>query len=1033
MKKIGIIIVALLAIILTSVSFAAEKQPGQVLSYSIGGYTGDETALFSPADSDARGIRKFELSETALAVEGEVDEVVRRRSNDIVMACVYTPEKYGGQGGMTVSLDLTEKKVKLNDYATFGFGLGILGGFNANHGYAVHIELVTSDETYLSDLTVEDTETNHSWYMVYMDLSEVYGYAETLSVTVTFDGDTMPSQIRVATPYVNVRTPLAFDVADQFSASSIVALEGRLTDTPGEIIPTDHGNASVKGRIATAGKLTEDAISYFVIQLSGAESGKFTLKVDYTDPINHADFISEEISVYDGGSFTVPVKIAGEVMSYTLSFIGVECDESFNVESVRIYDSEIPEISVDKTLGNLEKINRNGNTVKFEGTVSRDAAKTYSDGNIVFYALPGQYSSDMSRAVELGRIKVSTRFEYTVDMRGRVASADTYMFMAAIEWDKKTIPLSTPRYFDSAESEKITLSPIGLHDAAPAGAFESNASHIIVDIPLDTLLLDGDKSSPYSLSYSVYENGASGSEKINLADTLIEELDRDINFYISVGMRVYLRFTAEEIIPGLTYSGKAQNHGICTDTEASRSLYAAVVRYLSERYSGIAGFVVGKAVNDAFNVGNFTSKTLQQYAADLAEQCRITYNAAYTRHPGISVIVPFAQTADDSEHLSEMVFGVMIAKRLDDIGDIPWTLQICIDNRNRISSSTDKFIRALGEIKVKSPDYVQYFYYPYYDELIKDYTVYIAGNDIEISDQSYAEYAVQSYLELSTGFANADVVFMSLEDISLKNNRDFYAVLKDSADDVGYIYESIALPEHDSDENTGGKYYIWNFADKHHSDGWIAGGGVASCLTGYSDILSDGNLRVLKTQLAGDEYGGAGITLCNFDKTLDLTGVDRIEFTFALALVEEAKAYSDASVVFVVGSDDYRGEFSADGVELGKMQTVSCDISAYEHRDEVDYIGVMIYANDDVRFELLSAEANSLTLTAEEIEKVFSGAAVDVTEEDPTKSVVIAVVGLLVAALTFIIIILLSRKDREDRENQVETKTKRRSYERQYK
>ncbi|MBE6618093.1 MAG: hypothetical protein E7627_09205 [Ruminococcaceae bacterium] len=1031
MKRIYPIILIVLAVLLTSVAFAAEKQPGQVLSYSIGGYTGDETALFSPIESVARGVKKFELSEDALSVSGEADEVRRRRSNDIVMACAYTPKEYSGGDGLTVELDLTEKKIKLNDYSTLGFGLGVIGGFEINHGYSVYIELVTSDEAYASSMTVEDTETASDWYMVYVDLSEVYGYAETLRVTVYFDGDTMPTQIRIATPFVNKRAPLAFELAERFAAGSLTALEGRLTDTPGQIIPTDHGNAAVKGRIVTFDRLTDNATSYFVIEVSGAESGKLTLKIDYTDNIKNRAFVSSEISMTEGGLFTIPVKIAGEVMSYTLTFEGVECEESFNLDSVRIYDSKITEIDVDRSVGTLDSITRKDNTVKFEGTVARDAAKAYSDGSIVFFGLTG-HDPDMAKAVEIGRIKVSTRFEYTADLRSYPVTADTFMFMAAIEVGDKTIPISAPRYFDGAEPAENTMSQVGLHGAAPAGAFESNISHIIVDIPLDRLLVESEKESAYSLTYSVYENGEITVKKTNLSAELIEELDRDINFYISVGVRVYLRFTSEEIIPLLTYGGKAQNHGICIDTEESRGLYAAIVRYISERYSDIAGFVVGKVVNDAFNVGSFTSKSLQEYARDLAEQCRITYNAAFGSHPDISVIVPFGAVSGGGNHLSERVLGVMLAHGIERVGNIPWTFLYCLDNRSGDVDAPEDFVRNLGNIGISAPGSIMYFYRPYYDELMRDYSSFIAGSETVMSDYSFAGFAVNSYLEIAGKLKNADVVFMSLEDISLRNNRDFYAILKDSAEDVGYIFESVAAADSVSDSALG-EYTVWDFSDKHHSDGWIAGGGVASCLTGYSDIFEGDYLRVLKTQLAGEEYGGAGITLCNLDKTVDLTGVDEIRFTFALALPDDAKSYSEASVVFVIGSDDYRGEFFAEGVELSKMQTVSCDLTGYEHRDEVSYIGVMIYANDNVRFELLSADAYSLTLSDDELADAFTGATEPEADEDPTRTTVIAVVGLLVAALTFIVIILLSRRDREERELRAESKAKRRAYEKQYK
>ena len=106
MKKLCFVLAFVMAALLAVCVFADSEEETRILSYSVDGYVGDETRLFSPDDSFGRGFYKFDLPEEAWTVSGEAENIRRRKYDDIVMGCVYMKEKYGGGDGMTLTMDL---------------------------------------------------------------------------------------------------------------------------------------------------------------------------------------------------------------------------------------------------------------------------------------------------------------------------------------------------------------------------------------------------------------------------------------------------------------------------------------------------------------------------------------------------------------------------------------------------------------------------------------------------------------------------------------------------------------------------------------------------------------------------------------------------------------------------------------------------------------------------------------------------------------------------------------------------------------
>ncbi len=1037
MKKLYIALFIVMIAALSVFAFADGEEYTRIMSYSVDGYAGDETRLFSPDDTPGRGFYKFDLPEEAWSVTGEAENVRRRKYDDIVMGCVYMKDSYGGGEGMTLTMNLRSAMVNIEEYSSMGFGIGVIGGYDGNPAYTVEIELVTTVDIYRSSLRIGQDDELCYWSIIYTDLTEAHGYAEELSVTVRFDEGTVPTQIRVSSPFLSIRTYPGFEMAEKFLTASMKNDAGRFVGATGSVIPAEGDIANIRGSIVTDKSIAKDSTVYFRIELDGLYSGRMTLGINYTDPQKHASFRSEKLTVDGKNVFVIPVELEGEAFEYSLSFEGIECERTFKILSVELYSEGQSAFDADTSVGALNEITRNGNRVKFSGTIDRAAAKKYSGAYIVFYALRDELVGNFEQAVEIGRIKVSTRFEYTADLTSYPASADTYMFMAAIVSGSEAIPLSAPKYCDATEPADMTVSNIGLANAAAAGAFESNISHIIVDVPLSELLNASKDEESLPLNYTVYggetKNGEVG--EIMLSGSVVEELDRDINFYISVGIKVYLRFTAETPIEGLTYAGEANNYAVCADSDEARAIYAAIVRFFSARYSNIGGFVLGRAVNYSYYVGDMGDDTLK-YARSLARLCNITYNTAASYHPDVTVIVPFGEpidgVTDSNVKIEDDLLSVMLADSLEKNGGIPWTLMYCIDNAEDDISVADAIVDRLADANIARPYSVMYLYGPIFSETILDY-LHKYGNDASGSDEYvHIEYSAELFTRLCDRINRDRVVFMEFDETPVKTSRHFYSALKAASESSGFIYESSAIPAGDTVDCA--LYSVWDFSDKYHTEGWLGGGGVASCLTGYSNIADYGSGRVLKTLLAGDGYGGAGVALGNLERTVDLSSVDSLRFTFAVTDTGGASAHANVSVVFVVGSNDYRAEYYAEQIDTNAMQSFVCDLSGYANRNVTDYIGVMIYAEEDICFELGTVEAVSNSIDGQSLAAVFEKNAPVAAENSENKSLILTVV-VIAAAISAVVIILLVRRDREDRETAekakavAESKNKRSYYE----
>lgn len=981
----------ILSVIMFSFAFSAAGAEIDAQAYTDRGYFMVDKDAYLPSDTDKDAFVFPDLSENKKwTCSGMVSEQYTRVNYGSVFYCANVKEESSDNditGGVTYSFDLSDKKTNISDYSFLRFAVGILRNGQTCTGYFVRVKITTNTDSISAQTTVYDVNTLSGLEVVTIDTSELVGEISTVRITVLFNSMAIPEQIKISTPYLSRQTGF-FDDARNYLTPYFRCEGCNLRSDSGKINLNNNGDAILSAEYAGE-YLKVDGRLYLNVGLTNVSSGSMAVKIRYADSETGESRYaqSQRLSLYDDSDvYVFPFDIHGVLTSYSVVLSGIKGDDEPILEKISVKPAWTKEIY--ERIGEVTKIERSDDFVRFEGTIDRSAVKEYAEAEIGFFACPG-YGVN-GETIELGRIQITTKFEYTADVSDKLFSTDTYMLMAAVVTsDGYVIPISQPRYFDGKAYEKNQVSNLGLHGTAAVGAFESNASHVVVDVPLDELFAPYG-SNELKLNYTVYgkQDGDTpySQRTVELRKEIISSLDEEISFYISAGIRVYIRFVSDSPIPGVTYTGiNADNYSVCLDNNETRHLYSSLVSFLAKRYNGLDGFVVGEDISRSDTVGCEIEKDIFGYVNMQAELYRLTYNAAARFIENPVVAVPMSDDGDCS--MPELC--AYIADCLEGKGNIPWTLMYV---SNDFESGTDRISNIGNSLKEMG------FYG-------------VSGKMIFLkveqeNDDNGVSAKISEYCSVHTDF---DAVIFSVDEELQRGNGLLYSEMK-KVSNIGYVFSGYAK-EVNTEDYTG-EYTLCDFSDKYHTLGWRAVG-VEYFGTDESviiDLKDNTTDRVLRADFGSKDNTSAGILLKNFDKTVDMSEIDRILFEFALG----SETCNTGTVVFVIGCDETRAEYSAQIATDGTRHILSCDLNDFEYRDRVDFIGVMVYADWNVSLEIKNTKLESTVLDNSSIEELFTEKEVVRSEEKNMAAVWI--LSIVIFIVTAVIVILIMRKEKDLRE-----------------
>lgn len=954
---------------------------------------------------------------------------VKRNFNDTTIVSVNPGT--GKRGYISYNF---EGMSELKQFDTLAFGIRVITNANTSEEdaasqdvYRVVLDVHADGKFFQYFVYVEPNE----WTLVRFNIENLTEAEEIEkhSIRVEYVGKEVPDQVEMTALSANNTAALL----NSFITNSIHVTAGELVLEDGVL----HLTPDTSGRLAISFEYLQNALPeetdgfMLSVTMQGTRAeGTLSAGVLYkgeeevltTAPLDLREGLQTyllPLPSYPGGD-TVSTKNLDEyyLNFYDLMPLGIEeiILSSVELHSIPAENESAAPLPAVENLSTILSFGISGDEIVFAGKLSRDAVIRYIDDTLALYAVPVWNNNSMENAVKLSECKVSNSYSITLPLSAYSTYAENWMFFLALSHKDPENPdnrmlylLNEPQFLTGRAPAPSSLSILGLHDGNTVGVFESNVSHVVVDIPLNELL---DKSGNTFCSR--------GGKSWSLNSALLTKLDREIQFYADAGLEVCLRIYADSPVAGLTYmSYDAEWYLPYLTTEEAVEQYTAIITFLCKRYPATDAIMLGYGINSHNYTGIPTQEPFQA-AQNIAELSALTYSAAAASVPDVYLIVPFTDDFQQDETLSEEeipalapeFFSMLFAHYLDRLGSIPWVFSYNFHNAaDDTFALPDAVSRSLRQMGFSAPSDKMFMWVP----------------DGATYDSWQSTILVQTYADLCTmaSAVHPRALILSLQNISQKTDPQMYSAMKDvqveNSSRVIWDHPAEILKEESAFPSAS--VTLYDFSSAYSSLGWVAGGGITEMYTRQNPLFSISaptrTLRSLLPLVLDEESGNGiagGVLLRNFSRTLDLRGVDEIAFRIALTDHSENTDVpeSGATVIFILGSQDRRAEFYAYNVPFGQTVDARCALHEYENTDQISYVGIMVYANDTVALDLSTVSFNSNTLSQDELNTLFFG------EEQEADSMMhfteIFYILIITLILTICAAVLLIRRDREELE-----------------
>jgi len=894
---------------------------------------------------------------------------------------------------------------------------------NAVSKYHVEVELNLPSGEYRKAFSEVMIDSN-SWQEILVDTSEI-DEIESISVSLYCDESVDLNCVWVGSVHFESAARFStIDFLDRYLTREFSCSGGELTQKDdGYVYFFPNGRYSyLEGEFEFDNVGREGTRAFILVTLSGEISGgNITMSCSSAQAGETIYADGDSVQLLNGRwVYPFSFSTVEDMFSYCLSFRNPECgDSGICIESVSVvFTDEISQKASGNDSGSNGYVseiafNRENGRLTIQGSVSQSVFAERKKDELVVYAIP--FTSELPvgddfsglKGTELLRSKVFMNFELVLEAKVTSRYIGTHMFYVTIEGEgHEPILLSPPKGVDSPRQTVRENSIVGIEGASAVGTFESNASHVVVDIPFDRLIIDviksgaGAKSSEDKILPSdAVKLSAEDGTVVLLDNSVLREILAEISFYNSANLMVYLRLFDNN----LDFLEQVS----CLSAQ-DMEIYSAVLKAVFSEDSelmqnAVTGIILGESFayfpSDFAEGGGYTELSVYEYASKLSSLASVTFSTIHSciDSAGIGIIIPYSNDGEFNLVVNQM-FSLQIAKK----GGFPWYVMCAfsfaeedgINGFRSVLSSCSRMVKdsglfgndgsALGNL---------YFYIP---------------DENDTADDISAEYV--AFLE-EVQEQNPAAVFLSVRGLLDEKKEQMCRQLKSiRKEDKNSKIESFEPVTMETDKMTGEMYTVWDFSSLYHNDGWVSGGAVAGCGTGRSEVFSSFNevsTRALRTNVYSvyENTTASAIILRSFNQPVDMTNVDDVVFCFSIAETDET-----STVIFVMGNELIRSEYSLSNVEPGVVHTVRCPISEYSGKNRVAYIGVMVYSGENGVLEIESVKLKSDVLSEDDMAALFLPAADDT---ETGHSVGYYIVGLL-GVFTVLAAILIIRRDREE-------------------
>ncbi len=804
--------------------------------------------------------------------------------------------------------------------------------------YPVSVALSGGGATESADFTLIATGDT-----LYVPLPEsIRSSLTSISITVTA-GDEPISYITLTKASADAYFTYSYR---ELFASSKVSTQYKAEFFENEIrVKAEDAKASISPSFIEAYTKSNTVLAW--VKLSGAISGSIVCTAEYETVKEDgreseiATTVSAPQTVTADGTYVFPVTGGFSSLSFDLSALPAEAHTvTFTEAGIILLGKN------EQSAGSISSCRYDGKKIVVSGSISSAASVKYNGSKLLLYAINASEVQDFNVSDHTPAETVSFSTKFRISLTSDAYYAQRF-YRVYLDTPDGKIPVGDLTAADGATSAPPATSSVSaLHASDAADVFETNTSHVILDVFAGQLLTGDHIHSALAYNY--------GTTYYFDRDVL-SELDRAVSFYNSCGVGVYLRVYSDR--EGYLFDYSA-------DSDSSVSIMCAVATFLSERYPTLGGFIMGPAVNEKSYVAE------PETAECLARLCAMFTECAKSKNPALAVFIPFS--ADGAEpYLSAALLQYFLAKYSAPNSALLYETT----TPKTTDASFAHVISQISSMFTNASDGAALMW------------TCPAGAANETVIQSYKSYCKDA---LALGLR-----FCALSLTDNPKQSPLYDGLKSMMDTENVIPSTITqLTATVGAGEYKGRYDLWDFTDSYDASDWVAGGSFST----PESAKGDAGGRILRS-FCTDDSTAAGILIGKLDTKTDMNGLSAL---LELCVKSEDRETADVSIIF--GGGNARAEFSAT-VECNAPVSLFCDMSAYSQSSATDYCAIIVRGAKSPEIQVSRISLCSNEQSDEELQKVFL-----TTAEKETNPLLYASVITLCALTVTVFSILFRKK-----------------------
>ena len=892
-----------------------------------------------------------------------------------------------------------DDRVNLLEHSHLSFGIRIEADTEAL--YSVSVTMYSA----LSSITAKTEIPGGDWYAISADISawDLRTSVDFMEICVETAEDVQTNAILLSD--ICATGSASLDAVNAFLTFGFTADGGSAVYEEGAYV-LDAGEDGILSLAANAARdeyVSGEGTAVLKVVLDGAKSGG-SLSLAVSDAFSGLSAFQNaaSCSLKEGtNTYLLPFRSEVALYAYRLRFESLFAE----TDAVRLLSVSLlylPEADTASYAGKITScaFSDGLSSLTVAGTLPSQTVADNLKGTIALYEIPvwSDPASVLADSEPVAEIKISNRFQFTVDLHGRESSAAVSRFAAVLR-SGDTMTMIAPAVFPDAQegTARPYRSAVGLSGANPAGIFSANAANVIVDVFVDELLggVEGNSSGRLCIR---------GGRYYYLDTQYLRELDEELRFYSAADVDVYLRLLCGTDLSARGFTFSCDGAGFFAfdvTNEDGAYMLSAVTDYLAAAHPALRGFIVGERMDSALYNGADLSD-LPSYAALCADTMQIVYTAAAAHIPDVSVIAPVGHYLSEADADADTVLlAVHLSRCIERRNNMPYGLMYVSDDAAELIGHTENLLAGMRAVDAAPPSELFFLWRANptsAESLLADYS---------LRSEAISRLGIRAFFLGVDRQADPDTLYQNLRHVKV-------------AGDTGrtlHEFTAQLLPAvPDADAYTG-KYTLYDFTKSFSTLDWIAGSGCAT-LTTQSGVFSAGtrSLHAVFPSDSADPFGKAsGSILCMMPSALDFTNAPY--FCCTLLVASALESTDTAEIVFVFGSEDARAEY-AFTAQAGQPVRVLCDLSAYGGWDSITSAAILVRADSPVTVDIPQILCYSDTHTAEELDAHFSTAA-DTADSAgrnaPTAAQFLLWIFIFVATLSAFA--LLSRRENDRRKN----------------